>query len=334
MLKAGLLAGFIALLVTPVAAADMGIVPPANTSVYEPGQKAIVAWNGERETLILSTDVRASENSWAVELIPLPSRPASPEAGSFNSFVEVQNLLESRMRSRYFEKGLSMPAGERVEIIFEKEIGVHHITGIKAGDSSELIDLAEDTLGRKAPDQEVSWTRLENLASEYLDRNLNYWVLDLIELGNFEKSRQPIVYSFESYYLYFPLEISSLALGDTEISLYTLTENQLDENSVRESGLQVGSFSIGGEEKPMEFVVTQPELTRISSEAADLFDDNARLTVLKYEGRLENLEGDLMVDHVVLEKAQGGVSGLYGLVWAMILIFGALGIFAVIHKFG
>ncbi|MEM3666844.1 MAG: hypothetical protein QW222_07180 [Candidatus Bathyarchaeia archaeon] len=29
-------------------------------SVYEPGQKAIIAWNGTEEILILSTDVTAN----------------------------------------------------------------------------------------------------------------------------------------------------------------------------------------------------------------------------------------------------------------------------------
>jgi len=41
--------------------ADRGLITVSpEISVYEPGQKAIVAWNGQEEILILSTDVNSS----------------------------------------------------------------------------------------------------------------------------------------------------------------------------------------------------------------------------------------------------------------------------------
>ena len=46
-----------------VVSADRGMIPTSDVSVYGPGQKAIIAWNGEEEVLILSTDVYTSENS-------------------------------------------------------------------------------------------------------------------------------------------------------------------------------------------------------------------------------------------------------------------------------
>lgn len=47
------------LLISSSAFADRGMIAAyPDISVYEPGQKAILAWNGEREAMILSTDVR------------------------------------------------------------------------------------------------------------------------------------------------------------------------------------------------------------------------------------------------------------------------------------
>ncbi|MDI6821605.1 MAG: hypothetical protein QMD66_01815 [Actinomycetota bacterium] len=43
--------------------ADKGMIPLSDVSPYEPGQKAILACNGEEEVLILSTDVSASKHS-------------------------------------------------------------------------------------------------------------------------------------------------------------------------------------------------------------------------------------------------------------------------------
>jgi hypothetical protein len=53
------------------------IIP--NVNIYGPGQKAIVAWNGEVERLILSTDVYASASSTVLEFLPLPSQPTRIE---------------------------------------------------------------------------------------------------------------------------------------------------------------------------------------------------------------------------------------------------------------
>jgi len=77
----------------PLVDADRGMIPVSpEVSVYEPGQKAIVAWNGAEEILILSTGVSASGETLVVELIPLPSKP-QVEAASFTSFEEVQSLI-------------------------------------------------------------------------------------------------------------------------------------------------------------------------------------------------------------------------------------------------
>jgi len=38
--------------------------------------------------------------------------------------------------------------------------------------------------------------------------DLKYWVIDLLDLNNSEKSRDPLVYSFDSEYFYFPLVVS------------------------------------------------------------------------------------------------------------------------------
>ena len=66
----------------PMVLADRGMVPITDVTVYGPGQKAIIAWDGKEEILILSTDVRASSDSQVLELLPLPSKPQI-EKGDF-----------------------------------------------------------------------------------------------------------------------------------------------------------------------------------------------------------------------------------------------------------
>ncbi len=55
--------------------ADRGMIPISDVSVHGPGQKASIAWDGEVESLILSTDVYASGDTMVLELLPLPAEP-------------------------------------------------------------------------------------------------------------------------------------------------------------------------------------------------------------------------------------------------------------------
>jgi len=83
----------IAIPLAPVALADRGMVPLSDVSVYGPGQNAIIAWDGEEEIMILSTDVRATGDSQVLEILPLPSEPKIKK-GDFASFEEVDKLIK------------------------------------------------------------------------------------------------------------------------------------------------------------------------------------------------------------------------------------------------
>ena len=72
-----------------VAWADGAVVPmrtpaQADISVYEPGQKALIGWNGTCEVLILSTDVSAQEETKALRIVPLPSFHQVGKKGCFS----------------------------------------------------------------------------------------------------------------------------------------------------------------------------------------------------------------------------------------------------------
>jgi hypothetical protein len=74
--------------------ADRGmisIVPVVR--IGQPGQKAIVAWNGHEELIILSTDVRAESSTIVLEILPLPSNPTEVKSGDFESFEKLAELI-------------------------------------------------------------------------------------------------------------------------------------------------------------------------------------------------------------------------------------------------
>ncbi|RLI42207.1 hypothetical protein DRO59_04855 [Candidatus Bathyarchaeota archaeon] len=285
----------------PFVHADRGMIPVfPEVSVYEPGQKAIVAWNGQEEILILSTDVISSSETLVVELLPLPSKPEI-EIASFQSFEEIQRLIweEGLNRFMYSTKGEARSGS--VEVVFHEKIGAHNITVVKAVDATELVDWIGNFLQANSVDKTVSLGDFESVVKDYMGRGFRYYALDLITVTSDEKSVDPILYKFNSSFLYYPLVITSPVPGETEIILFLLTEAQVNEDY---QPMQKAYYRVVGEiSKPIEFVLSKGELSKIDLRIGELFDDGAWLTVLKYDGNLSWLTRDLMITEEALNPA-------------------------------
>ncbi|MDI6883882.1 MAG: DUF2330 domain-containing protein [Hadesarchaea archaeon] len=333
------------LLTLSTVSADKGMF--SYISLYEPGQKAIIAWDGENEVLILATDVYASENSWALEVLPLPSEPTVTK-GERGSFENASSLINSHVNSvrnqNEFKRslvnlamlltviiaglcvsmiaiyrmkvpdwlilllwiigvflgflllstyvgGMYVGAPQGVEIVFHENIGAHNITVVMSDNAKELVDWAENYLDNQGIAYNLSSTKMENLTTRYIENGINYFVFDLIDLGQSWKSVDPIVYKFKSDTLYYPLEISSAASGTTQITIIAITESGLEKQQIESAGISIES----ARGISLEFDVGREKLERLGPEVAELFDGSARLTTLTYNGPLANLSGDLKV---------------------------------------
>lgn len=320
-----LLAILIILIVLPSAAvADKGLIPLDDVSVYGPGQKAIIAWNGQKEVLILSTDAYTSEASSVLEILPLPSEP-KVERGNFSSFEKIQELIWAhRLLAPYQGK---MVGEARVEIVFHEKIGPHDITVVRATDVSEFIKWAEDYLKDNNIDYRLDFPKLEALISDYIAGGLNFFVFDLIELASQTKSIDPIVYTFDSSYLYYPLPISSLASGTTSIALYAITSGKIYESSIAGTSLKPALYY--GQE-PITFDLSAEELSSIDPAIGKLFS-NARFTALKYDGDLSELKNDLRTN---LRPAMSDLAPQLGqlVFYAILIIAAALLAFIAVKK--
>jgi len=109
----------------------------------EPGQRAIIAWNGEEEVLILSTDVWAGREAVVVEVLPLPSKP-EVEAASSWAFREVQRLLREKAVKAAGLEALKPVRG--VEVVLHEEIGVHEVVVVEAHNARELLEWLREYL--------------------------------------------------------------------------------------------------------------------------------------------------------------------------------------------
>ncbi len=96
--------------------ANRGMIPiNPNAKVFEPNQRAMIAWNGDEQILLLTTDIYASESTMVLEVLPLPSEPEVKE-GDTETFSKAIALINRQMRlaQRKNGNGESVPTpGEK-----------------------------------------------------------------------------------------------------------------------------------------------------------------------------------------------------------------------------
>jgi len=292
----------------PSTHADRCILPITDVDVYGPGQKAIIAWNGVTERLILSTDLYASVDTNVLEILPLPSEP-TVEGGSFESFEAVQRLMiENRPQLATPEE-----LGKGLEIVFHERIGTHDITVVRATSVEELLRfMLSYTQRMNIPHAPPIREKTRLILEDYLARDCNYWVFDLVDLYSSPRSIEPIIYEFQTQSLYYPLKVSATAEGDTEIILYLITPDSISEDTIPPK-MRIARYLPS--DQIIQFQLTQDDLAMIDKGITSLFGPRplaevpstsrsplvyppfsvAWFTAIKYEGPLSDLDFDLEI---------------------------------------
>ena len=224
----------IGILPVPNVIGDRGSISIIHVDIplYEPGQKAIICWDGVQEMLILSTDIKADQTTKVLEIMPLPAEPQISTC-NYTIFESIKRLVEWREKTSNDERtgGFDDSNSENekppeIDIIFHKNLGIHNMTVIKAYTASGFANWTGEFI-RSVGLTPMSYPKAEKLAESYISRNIQYFVLDIIELTPELSSPQPIIYKFYSTSVYYPMEITSLTGGESHILLFILTPYEL-----------------------------------------------------------------------------------------------------------
>lgn len=277
----------LSLILTINALADGGHIPFNNFSTYEPGQKAIVAWDGEEEILILSVDVYASENNKVLHMVPLPSLP-TVKLGNTTSFEKINELIDERGIANGGDGEAEGEGESGYEIEFHEQIGPHEITIVKVNNTQEFITWVTNFLNANGVETVSLPEGIEDVIDHYIDQKINHFVFDVIEISQTEKSVEPIIYQFKTDCLYYPLLISSLIEGYTTINLVTITPNNLP----------VDHFEIknAGFDTYFGFKITHQKISEISTELAELIPTSGYLAYYENHFKLKDLDTDIKIN--------------------------------------
>jgi len=228
---AGFLAGATAMAATATFANSGSIPFVAGTSVYRPNQRAVVAFDGHEQILLLSTDLRANKPTQLLEVLPFPSKPkVTPGDGEL--FQKAAQLIEDRLAAQQnARRGIRSGSRKRnagndvpglppaAEVPFHERIGAQDISVVRVLDSRHFIAWTEDYLRNAGVESPSIPMRLKLLVREYLRDGFTWFVFNVIELGPDEVAKETLQYRFDTRNFYYPLRILSGESSDATIRI-------------------------------------------------------------------------------------------------------------------
>jgi peptidoglycan hydrolase-like protein with peptidoglycan-binding domain len=269
------------------------VIWPSEVRLDQSAQNAIVAWNGKEEIIILSINIKTLKPVIALEILPLPSNPSTIKEGSFESFeklVEIMNEKIKKVRQEFFRlgKGAEAPA-PGIEITFHEKIGAHDVTVVKVNDLNYFLNWIKDFAIEKGLAVKEISSQFKEGVKNYLKRDIKYFVFDIIDISEGEESIKPLIYKFDSNYLYYPIlisGISEISESRAKIRVFFICEEEILDRGYWHPYWQ-GRFGY-----PVE--LNQEELKKISEDIANLFDSKAKVTTFDYYGFLKEFKKDLI----------------------------------------
>jgi hypothetical protein len=217
-----LLAG---LFLTPCAAAlaDGGFFVDIEKDIYEPSQKAVIFYAEGREDMVLSVKYQGNADDFAW-VVPVPSQPdvevADPQL--FWELAELTRLILPHQSDGFFT-GAESPQGHGVDVLEEKTVGPYDVAVLSAENPSALADWLNAN-GYSFPETG------EAIIEEYIRKGW-YFVASKISTGEAgitdEGNIEPLILSFDTDRIVYPLKISSVSSDFCEVLLYVFARRSV-----------------------------------------------------------------------------------------------------------
>ena len=226
--------------------------------------------------------------------------------------------MNRKLRSLWLENlstlspglGTDLNGEAGVEVTLHEKIGAHNVTVVKINDVDHFIQWVDDFIndnGIKNISSANFSPEFRETVVDYLDRNIRFFVFDIIEATSETQTVNPLVYSFESDHLYYPLKLtasSGAGVSYSQVKLFLITPQTVNEKSLHSAGLHK-TFTYGKDIKLLKY-----ELMKISKNIYNLFrfDFPPYVTIATYYGYLNKLDKDLVIHKAETRSVKSGKS--------------------------
>lgn len=261
---------------------------PLDVVVFEPGQRAIILWNGDEEILLLSTEIKTSQPVSLLEVIPLPSEP-TVKLGDFETFKAMQQLLIQKTMWRVASGGGvagARPPEDAGEVTFHDKMGAHDIAVVHVLDEAGFVTWVEQFMYEKKALNPALDPEFKKVVGNYLNRGTRWFVFDSIEAQEEVQTKEPIEYRFKTDSLYYPLEISSRETGKSNIELLLVTPQRLEQYPDVRVAMK--------KDAPVE--ITNRQLEKASSDWPGFFPNSSVLAMqhIRIRGSMSKMTSDFI----------------------------------------
>lgn len=224
---------------------DGGMMQKEPVALAEPEQKALIVFQDNREDLILQVkyDGASSDFAW---LVPTPSRP-SPGDAAPQVFTDLHGLFEPK--SAGFGGGRAAGGfggfGGGVEVLEEARVGVYDLTVLAADDSDALWRWLTQHGYRPAPG-------VRSVLDSYIYRRWFFTAMRVnpVRADASRRSRSnagllhPIRLTFSAQEPVYPLRISSINRGPTDLLLFVAADTPVRARGFRSDSRRTTSAEL------------------------------------------------------------------------------------------
>ncbi len=208
---------------SPAFACGCGVVvAPDGATVAVSNERALVHWDGTKETMELLLDVESDALELGI-VIPTPL-PAIVEDGDPRLFETIENTVAPvrRVETDWWGLGYLMPdpPPSEVEVLDRVQVGPLEATTIAAVDTAGL------NTWLAANGYSFSETVTKSLAS-YVERGWSFTVLRLMGDDPMTGQLDPIRLTFETTRLIYPTRISQVETAPQSMRLYVFDKQRV-----------------------------------------------------------------------------------------------------------
>jgi hypothetical protein len=274
--------------------AERGSIPfQPEVKISEPIQRAMIAWNGTEEILLLSTDMSASGKTKVLQIIPFPAEPVV-KMGDVEVFRKAIKLINQKIRDRSAQtvrkEGQENITGDTAgEVTFHQIIEANDIMVIHVLDVNIFSNWVERYFQAYEVKNPQIPEAIKAVVNDYLKEGFLWFVFDVVSLDEVPKTTKAIQYRFITESLFYPLRINRTEEGETSIELLVLTQRPL---------IQFPGISIEEIILPYEPIgMSSQELRSLSEDMEDLLGhkEDIKLRIWHIEGALSGFTKDLIV---------------------------------------
>ncbi|PXX09787.1 DUF2330 domain-containing protein [Mycolicibacterium moriokaense] len=302
----------------PAWACGCGAYIPDKAGASVVDERAMVAWDGKTQDILMSFNVSGSSDK-AAWVMPVPSA-AKVTLGDTEVFDELARLTAPRVEYRdswwptftWLLPGAASSLdtagapGGAVNVLGRQRIGPFDVTRLAANDPSALATWLADK-GFPRPDG------LEANLAPYI---ADHWEIVAIQLAPAQAGEsltgdlQPLRLTFASDKLVYPMRLSRSATTPQTVNLYVLADHRMDPQAV----------PVAGQKPSLEFA-GRVEHADVSPALADYVGDGVFLTQWNdYINQPELIDGDYVFEpaasdtpfqHVIYRtRDRGDITGL------------------------